>query len=376
MIPFNRPHFTGQEMAFLEQVFQSGQTAGNFAFTRRCQQFFERRYGFPKGLLTTSCTDALELSGLLCRLQPGDEVILPSFGFVSTANAFAIQGATLVFADSRADHPNVDLDSIAALLTPRTKVIAVTHYAGVAVDMDALLALTIPRGIVVVEDAAQGIEAFYKGRPLGTLGTFGTLSFHETKNIHCGEGGLLIVNQPTHVPRAEILWEKGTNRASFFRGEVDKYSWVDLGSSYTPSDIMAAVLWAQLQDLDEIQNRRMVRWERYRVELAELATRGWARLPCIPDYAQHNGHIFYLVVENLQRRTDLISHLREHGVNAVFHYQSLHHSPYFADRYRGPELTQADRYSDCLVRLPLWSDLPPEDQDQVIKTVLAWFARG
>jgi dTDP-4-amino-4,6-dideoxygalactose transaminase len=375
MIPFNRPHFTGKELAYIEQVFQSGETAGNFAFTRRCHQFFEQRYGFPKALLTTSCTDALELSALLCRLEPGDEVILPSFGFVSTANAFALQGANLVFADSREDHPNIDVGALAALVTPRTKAIAVTHYAGVAVDMDALRELTALRGILIVEDAAQGIEAFYKGQSLGTLGDFGALSFHETKNIHCGEGGLLIVNQPGQIARAEILWEKGTNRAAFFRGEVDKYSWVDLGSSYTPSDIMAAVLWAQLQELDVIQSRRMSVWNRYATELACLEEDGHAMLPHVPEYAKHNGHIFYLVTQSLKDRTDLISHLKANGIHSVFHYQSLHRSPYFSERYRGPSLPQADRYSDCLLRLPLWPDLSLAEQDHVIAMVMKWFGQ-
>ena len=326
-----------------------------------------------KALLTTSCTDALELASLLCEVEPGDEVILASYGFVSTANAFALRGASLVFADSQPDHPNVSLESLETLITPRTRVIALTHYAGVAVDMDPLLALAAPQGIRVVEDAAQGVEAFYRQRSLGTMGDLGTLSFHETKNIQCGEGGMLIVNDPAFVNRAEIVWEKGTNRASFFRGEVDKYSWVDLGSSYAPSEIMGAVLWAQLENLEAIQARRMDRWTQFMDRLNPLETDGLAILPRIPEYAKHNAHIFYLVTRDLGERSRLIEHLKGRGIHAVFHYQSLHKSPYFTSKHRGHDLPNANRFSDCLVRLPLWPDLMPGQVDHICDEVLRFY---
>jgi len=373
MIPFNRPHFTGKEMEFIGEVFQSGCTAGNFGFTQRCQTFFENRYGFSRALLTTSCTDALELASLVCGLGPGDEVILASFGFVSTANAFALRGCDLVFTDSGPDHPNLSAAGLAERITPRTRAIVVTHYGGVAVDMDAILALAAPQGIFVIEDAAQGIESSYKGRPLGTLGNLGSISFHETKNIQCGEGGLFMTNSEALARRAEIIWEKGTNRAAYFRGEVDKYTWVDLGSSFPPPEITAAVLWAQLVDLDAIQARRMAAWSRYREALDCLEARGDANVPRIPSYASHNGHIYYLVLESLAVRTRLIEHLKARGINAVFHYQSLHASPYFASRHRGGPLPNSDRYSDCLLRLPLWADLSEADQDRAIGTVLEFF---
>ncbi|WP_306598492.1 dTDP-4-amino-4,6-dideoxygalactose transaminase [Geothrix sp. 21YS21S-2] len=373
MIPFNRPHFTGREVELIQQVFESGRTSGNFAFTRRCQAFFEQRYGLRKALLTTSCTDALELAALACGIDPGDEVILASYGFVSTANAFALRGARLIFADSGPDHPNMAVASIADRVTEATRAIVVTHYAGVAVDMDPLLALADVRGIRVIEDAAQGVEATYKGRPLGSLGHLGALSFHETKNIQCGEGGLLMINAAELAARAEIMWEKGTNRAAFFRGEVDKYTWVDLGSSFSPPEITAAVLWAQLVDLDAIQVRRMEVWNRYHAALAPLEAAGHALLPRIPAHCVHNGHIYYLVLDSLATRTRLIEHLKAHGVNAVFHYQSLHRSPYFAPRHHGGPLPNSDRYSDCLLRLPLWPDLGPADQDAIIGAVAGFF---
>jgi dTDP-4-amino-4,6-dideoxygalactose transaminase len=374
-VPFNRPHFTGRELELVKEVFESGCTSGNFAFTKRCQAFFEQRYGFPKTLLTTSCTDALEMAALLCNLGPGDEVILASYGFVSTANAFALRGADLVFADSQEDHPNISVESVAERITPKTKALAVTHYAGVAVDMDALRSIAAPRGIRIIEDAAQGIEAFYKGRPLGALGDLAAYSFHETKNIQCGEGGLLMVNEPSLIPRAEVLWEKGTNRAAFFRGQVDKYTWVDVGSSFLPPEIVAAVLWAQLEHLESIQTQRMKTWRRYMDALAPLEAKGQALLPRIPEYAQHNGHIFYLVLDGLERRTQLMAFLKARGIAAVFHYQSLHQGPYFAGKHRGGALPHSDRYSDCLLRLPLWSDLSESDQDLVIQAVLDYFKR-
>ena len=323
--------------------------------------------------MTTSCTDALELAALLCRISPGDEVILPSFTFVSTANAFALRGARLVFADSLPDHPNIDPLQITELVTRRTKVIVPVHYAGVAVDMDPIVELADRRELLVVEDAAQAVESTYRGRQLGTLGCLGAFSFHETKNIHCGEGGLLAVNDVALVPRAEVLREKGTNRSAFFRGEVDRYNWVDIGSSFLPSDILAAVLWAQLEQLSEIAERRRVMWNRYRDGLCELESRGHAQLPVVPTFAQHNAHAFYLVMTDEESRARLIDHLKARGILAVFHYQSLHASPYFADQHDGRPLPNADRYSNCLVRLPLFHDLADAEQATIIQSVLDFF---
>lgn len=374
MIPFNRPHFGDRELECVAEAFRSGHISGDGIFTRRCQALLQARYGFPLALLTTSCTDALELAALLCDLQPGDEVILPSFTFVSTANAFALRGATLRFADSLPHHPNMDIAQVEPLLTSRTRVVVPVHYAGVAVDMDPLLELARREGLTLVEDAAQAIEAAYRGRPLGTLGDLGAFSFHETKNIHCGEGGLLAVNRAGLGARAEVLREKGTNRSAFFRGEVDKYGWVDVGSSFLPSDVLAAVLWAQLESLAELQAARTARWQRYLESLQDLPARGWAELPWIPDYASHNAHAFFIVLPDLATRTRLIAHLKGLGVMAVFHYQSLHASPYFRGRHDGRPLPHSDRFSDCLLRLPLFPDLDPASQGRVIDGVLGFFS--
>lgn len=373
MIPFNKPYFTGRELEHLKAAMLSGHVSGDGGFSRRCESFFEERYGFRRGLLTTSCTDALEMAALLCGISPGDEVILPSFTFVSTANAFALRGARLRFVDSLADSPNMDTTLVAPLITERTRALVAVHYAGVACDMDPLLALAAERGLRVVEDAAQGVEATYKGRPLGAIGDLGTFSFHETKNIHCGEGGLLAINRDDLKGRAEILREKGTNRSAFFRGETDKYGWVDLGSSFLPSDLLAAVLWGQIEELESIQARRMALWERYRVGLAELAANGRVLLPSIPDFAGHNAHLFYLVVDSLATRTALIAHLKQAGFMAVFHYQSLHQSAYFKELHDGRSLPHADAYSDRLLRLPLFIELTESQQAGVIEAVLSFF---
>lgn len=373
MIPFNRPYFTGRELDHVREAMLSGHVSGDGKFSRQCEAYFEKRYGFHRGLLTTSCTDALEMAALLCEIAPGDEVILPSFTFVSTANAFALRGARLRFVDSLPDSPNIDTALVEPLITPRTRALVAVHYAGVACDMDPLLTLAAERGLRVVEDAAQGVEATYKGRPLGSLGELATFSFHETKNIHCGEGGLLAVNREGLAARAEILGEKGTNRSAFFRGETDKYGWVDLGSSFLPSDLLAAVLWGQIEELESIQARRMALWERYRDGLAELAERHQVGLPSIPEFAGHNAHLFYLVVESLARRTALIAHLKRAGFMAVFHYQSLHQSAYFRGQHDGRPLPHADTYSDCLLRLPLFVELTESQQDGVIEAVLGFF---
>jgi dTDP-4-amino-4,6-dideoxygalactose transaminase len=345
MIDFNKPFLTGKETEYIyEAVNKEMHISGNGKFTKLCQKFFEQRYGFKKCLLTTSCTDALEMAAILCNIQSGDEVIVPSYTFVSTANAFVLRGAKIVFADSRKDHPGIDESKIESLITSRTKVIVPVHYAGVACDMDIIMDIANRHNLLVVEDAAQAIDSFYKGKPLGGIGHFGCFSFHETKNIQCGEGGMLVINDPHFEKRAEIIWEKGTNRAEYFRGEVDKYGWVDIGSSYLPSEIIAAFLWAQIEKLDDIQNQRMKIWKIYMNGLMEWAINSDIQLPFIPDYASNNAHMFYLVCKDLSHRTELITKLRENDMYAVFHYLSLHKSPYYKSKHDGRELYESDRY--------------------------------
>ena len=362
-IPFNKPHLTGKEAHYMYQAVAEGKLSGNGAFTKKCQQFFEERYGFKKCLLTTSCTDALEMATILCDIQPGDEVIVPSYTFVSSALAFVRAGAKIIFADSMADNPNIDAEKIEALITSRTKVIVPVHYAGVACDMDRIMEIANRHNLIVVEDAAQAIDSYYKGRPLGCIGHLSAFSFHETKNIIAGEGGMLCINDERFIRRAEIIWEKGTNRAEFFRGEVNKYGWVDTGSSFLPSEVIAAFLWAQLEHLDDIQSRRKHLWELYHSNLSSLALspNSLIALPGLPEYATNNAHMFYLVCNNLEDRTALIKHLKDNGVLAVFHYLSLHSSPYYADKHDGRELVECDRYADCLVRLPMYYDLKDEE---------------
>jgi dTDP-4-amino-4,6-dideoxygalactose transaminase len=372
-IPFNKPFMAGNELAYVAAAVASGKISGDGMYTRKCHEFFERRYGFRNPLLTTSCTDALEMSAMLLDIAPGDEVIVPSFTFVSTANAFVLRGAKIVFADSRAQEPNIDASLVEALVTPRTRAIVVVHYAGVACDMDALLDIARRHGLAIVEDAAQAVDSTFRGKPLGGLGQLGAFSFHETKNVICGEGGMLVVNDAALAARAEIIREKGTNRAAFFRGELDKYGWVDIGSSFLPSDLLAAYLFAQLEQIDAIQARRKAIWERYRANLAPLAKQAGFRLPVIPDYACNNAHMFYLVCRSLESRTALIAALRAAGIHAVFHYQSLHKSPFYAARHEGGPLVNADRYTDCLVRLPFYFELTDGQVDFISETITEFF---
>jgi dTDP-4-amino-4,6-dideoxygalactose transaminase len=372
MILFNKPYYSGKELAYLEQVCHSTTMSGNGDFTKQCHRFFEERYGFRKCLLTTSGTDALEMCAMLCRLQPGDEVIVPSYTFVSTALAFLREGARVVFADSGPDHPDITAETIRPLVTPRTKVIVVVHYAGVACDMDPIMALAREHGLLVVEDAAQAIDAFYKGRPLGGIGHLGAFSFHESKNIHCGEGGMLVVNDDRFVRRSEILWEKGTNRAEFYRGMVNKYGWCDMGSSFLPSEFNAAYLWSQLEQLDDIQHKRLQIWTWYHEALADLpASR--VKLPVIPDYATNNAHMFYLVCASLEERTRLIAYLKERGVQATFHYLPLHASAYYHDQHDGRPLPACDHFGDCLVRLPLYYELTEAEVNHIAEAVKAFY---
>ena len=367
MIPFNKPFLTGKEAHYMYQAVYTGKLSGNGEFTKKCQKFFEEKYGFKKALLTTSCTDALEMCAILCDVQPGDEVIVPSYTFVSSALAFVRQGAKIIFADSMASNPNIDAEKLEALITPKTKVIVPVHYAGVACDMDRIMEIANKHNILVVEDAAQAIDSYYKGRPLGSIGHMSAFSFHETKNIIAGEGGLLAINDERFIRRSEILWEKGTNRSEFFRGEVNKYGWVDTGSSFLPSEVIAAFLWAQLENMELIQNRRKAIWEQYHEGLKDLEEKGLVRLPEIPAYATNNAHMFYLVCRSLEERTALIKHLKENSVLSVFHYLSLHLSDYYtANNTDIPNLPECDHYADCLVRLPMYYELKDEEVQKIV----------
>ncbi|UGS21112.1 dTDP-4-amino-4,6-dideoxygalactose transaminase [Flavobacterium cyclinae] len=362
MIPFNKPYLTGKETQYIEEAVKSGKISGNGIFTQKCQQFFESNYGFKKSLLTTSCTDALEMAAILINIKEGDEVIIPSYTFVSTANAFVLRGAKIVFADSMPNHPNIDASKIESLITSKTKAIVPVHYAGVACDMDTIMDLAKKYKLFVVEDAAQAIDSYYTGKDgikkaLGSIGHLAAFSFHETKNIISGEGGMLAINDEQFINRAEIIWEKGTNRSSFFRGEVDKYGWVDVGSSFLPSEIVAAFLWAQLENLENIQNTRKAHWENYNLELNEWAKKHEISLPELPSYAKNNAHMFYLVCKNLEQRTALIQHLKQNGIMAVFHYISLHKSPFYESKHDGRILPETDNFTDCLLRLPLFLEL-------------------
>lgn len=375
-IPFNKPYLTGKETHYIYEAVGSGKLSGNGIFTQRCQQFFEQKYGFAKCLLTTSCTDALEMAAMLCNIEPGDEVIIPSYTFVSTALAFVRQGAKVVFADSCADNPNIDTDLIESLITDKTKAIVPVHYAGVACDMDKIMSIAHRHNLLVVEDAAQSIDSYYKGKALGSIGHLAAFSFHETKNVISGEGGMLAINDERFVRRAEIIWEKGTNRAEFFRGEVNKYGWVDTGSSFLPSEVIAAFLWAQLENLEDIQAGRIEIWNSYYEKLKPLADTGLFVLPDIPDYASNNAHMFYLVCRSLNERTELIKHLKDNGILAVFHYLSLHSSQYYKDKHDGRQLPNCDRFADCLVRLPLFYELGKIDINRIVESIKMFFGSG
>lgn len=373
MIPFNLPYFSGKETEYIRQAVESQKISGDGRFTKLCNRFFEEKLGFAKVLLTTSCTDALEMAAILLDIEPGDEVIMPAYTFVSTANAFVLRGARIVFADSTATHPNMDVANLEALITKKTKAIVPVHYAGHACDMDAIDVLAKKYNLKVIEDAAQAIDATYKGKTLGTIGDMAAFSFHETKNIISGEGGLLAINNPVYQTRAEIIREKGTNRSQFFRGEVDKYGWVDIGSSFLPSDIIAAYLFAQLEQMEDIQQKRKNIWQHYYNALLPLQQKEKMLLPQMPAYASNNGHMFYLLCKSLEERTALINYLKSNGVSAVFHYLSLHKSPFYAKHHDGRALPNCDRFADTLVRLPLFYQLTDAEQEQVITTIHAFY---
>lgn len=369
MIPFNKPFISGNELSFIQDAVMSGKISGNGKYTKLCQDFFEKRYGFKRCLLTSSCTDALEMTAILIDIQPGDEVIIPSYTFVSTANAFILRGAKIIFADSNAHEPNLDVNQVEQLITTKTKAIVAVHYAGVSVDMDPLMKLATKYNIYVIEDAAQAVDSFYKNRPLGGIGHFAAFSFHETKNLISGEGGMLVVNDARFLQRAEIIWEKGTNRSAFWRGEVDKYGWVDIGSSFLPSEIVAAFLYGQIENLDRIQIRRKEIWDQYFNLLSPLAKAGKLNLPNVPHYATNNAHMFYVICSNEDERKSLIDSLKKKHIYPVFHYISLHASPYFQAQHDGRVLFQSDRFTNQLLRLPMYFEILESDIVEVCNAI-------
>lgn len=381
MIPFNKPFIVGNELKYIEEAVRSGKISGDGIFTKKCNAFFEEKYGFGKVLLTTSCTDALEMAAILCDIKEGDEVIVPSYTFVSSANAFALRGARIVFADSYSDNPNVDPAEIEKLITEKTKVIVPVHYAGVACDMEAIVNLATKYNLFVVEDAAQAIDSYYTfsngtKKALGAIGHFAAFSFHETKNIIAGEGGILAINDARFFERAEVIREKGTNRSAFFRGEVNKYGWVDIGSSFLPSEIISAFLYGQLEHLDEIQNKRLEIWGRYYEGLKELNEKGFLQLPIIPGFATNNAHMFYIICRNYDERTALIKFMKEKDIHPVFHYLSLNKSEYFLKDNIEINIPNSDHFTDCLLRLPFYYELLEEEQKSIIAAMIEFYLSG
>ncbi len=373
-IPFHVMPVIGTEIATLADAFQRGKLCGDGYYSQQCETWFRQHYQFPLALLTTSCTDALEMSALLANIKEGDEIIAPSYTFVSTVNAFALRGATIRFADSLPHHPNIDLDSAESLITSRTRALVVVHYAGMACDMAKAKALCEKYGLYLIEDAAQGLDAYYideslTKHPLGSIGDYGALSFHETKNVMAGEGGLIVVNRKEDRDRAEIIRQKGTNRSLFLKGQVDKYGWVDIGSSFLPSELNAAVLWAQLQAIRETQSHRLALWNQYFDGLASLEADGKLQRPNCPDFAQHNAHIFYLIAPSKQKRIEWTQSLEARGISTTGHYPSLHSSPYYKNRHDGRTLQHSDRYADCLLRLPLYWSLDSASVTRIIQAL-------
>ncbi len=366
MIPFNKPYLTGNELGYIEEAVGYGKISGDGIFSRKCQEFFESTYGFQKCLLTTSCTDALEMAAILINIQAGDEVIIPSYTFVSTANAFVLRGARVVFCDSRADHPGMDENLLEELITEKTKAIIPVHYAGVACDMDKIMSIAAKYNLFVIEDAAQAIDSYYNGsvggkKPLGSIGQLASFSFHETKNIFSGEGGMLVINDPSLNERAEIIREKGTNRSKFFRGEVDRYTWVDIGSSFLPSDIIAAFLYAQLENIGKVQKKRIEIWEAYWELLADAEATGLLKRPYIPSYATNNGHMFYVVCQTGEIRKALMAELSSHHIMAIFHYISLDTSAFYNGGDQSEGLVNSHKYTERLLRLPFYFELKDEE---------------
>jgi len=373
-IPFNKPFHCEEELDYIQDAFSRNHVSGNGYYTKMCQHFLEGKYNFNRCFLTTSCTDALEMCALLLDIEKGDEVIMPSFTFVSTALAFVRQGATIRFVDSRSDFPGMDETKIEENITSKTKAIVVVHYAGIACDMDKILEIATRYKLIVVEDAAQCIDSYYNGKPLGGIGHLGCLSFHETKNIHCGEGGMLIVNDPRFIDRAEKIWEKGTNRAAYFRNQVNKYEWVDTGSSFLPSDILAAMLFAQLKMIDSVRQRRVEIWNRYYNFFSGIGNQFGIEIPFLPSYAANNGHLFWMVLKRSSERDRLIEQLDNQSIHSVFHYQSLHCSQYFlANSKEQLHLPNAEKYSSRLLRLPLFFSLKDVEVDYICMNILNAF---
>lgn len=369
-IPFNKPYMTGKELWNISQAHASGHLAGDGGFTKKCSAWLEQRIGCQKALLTHSCTAALEITAMLADLQPGDEVIMPSYTFVSTANAFVLRGAKPVFVDIRPDTMNIDETKIEAAITERTRAIVPVHYAGISCEMDTIMDIARRHDLLVIEDAAQGIMSTYKGRPLGSIGHMAALSFHETKNIIAGEAGALLINDPRFVERAEIIREKGTNRSQFFRGQVDKYTWVEVGSSYLPGEITAAFLWAQMEEADAITRRRLDIWANYHQWFASLEKSGKLRRPTVPRECTHNAHMYYIILPDLAKRTRVIERLKQEGVQTVFHYIPLHSSPVGKEIGRTPgDMVHTDHTGECLLRLPLWLGLEDELAEVIAEIV-------
>ncbi len=380
MIPFNKPFIIGKELSYIEEAVKSGKISGDGIFTKKCQTFFEKKYSFPKVLMTTSCTDALEMAAILCNIKPGDEVIVPSYTFVSSANAFALRGAKIVFVDSYPDNPNIDPAEIEKHITEKTKVIVPVHYAGIACDMEKIMNIAHRHNLFVVEDAAQAIDSYYTfsdgtRKALGSIGHFAAFSFHETKNIIAGEGGMLVINDSRYFDRAEIIREKGTNRSAFFRGEVNKYGWVDLGSSFLPSEIISAFLYAQLENLEIIQKKRLEIWNRYQSGLVSLQQKGVISLPDMPTYATNNAHMFYIVCNNYEERTRLIQYLKVKDIHPVFHYLSLNKSDFFLSGNPEIDIPHSDHFTDCLLRLPFYYELSETEQDKIIELINSYFIK-
>ena len=373
-IPFNKPWFTGKEIQNITSAASFGHISGNGIYTKKCHAFFEDTFDYKKTFLTTSCTDALEMAAILMEIKEGDEIIMPSYTFVSTTSPFILRGAKIVFADSLNNHPNIDIDNVENLITDKTKVLVVMHYGGVAVDMDKAVSICKKHNLILLEDTAHSIDSYYKGKPLGSFGHMATFSFHETKNISCGEGGLLVINDEKYINRAEIVWEKGTNRSAFSRGDVDKYEWVDVGASYSPSEIIAAFLYAQLTHIEDIQKTRNAIWDRYYSNLQPLAKKGLFQIIDIPEFATNNGHLFYILTKDKAQRDELLDYLNNNMVQAVFHYLPLHSSPYYSKFHDGRELPNTDKFADTLLRLPLFYELPLEIVDGICMRVEEFFA--
>ena len=369
MIPFNKPYLTGRELKYLEKVVKGKHFSGNGEFTKKCSAFFTKQFNLKNNFITTSCTDALEMAAILTGIKPGDEIILPSYTFVSTANAFLLRGAKLVFCDSKPNHPNIDENKIEELITKKTKAVVVVHYAGMACEMGKISKICKSNKLILIEDAAQGVNSFYKKEVLGSIGTFGAYSFHETKNIQCGEGGLFIVNDKNYITEAETIWEKGTNRSEFLKGKVQQYGWKNIGSSFYPSELTSAFLLAQLEESKKITAKRIERWNQYQAILSENTSKAFS-LPKIESYMNHNAHHFFILAKNLNGRTKILNQLSTKNIKATFHYSPLHKSEYFLKYNKLKKLTNAETFGETLIRLPLYNEISKKEIDFVAEQLI------